>query len=338
MSYVSRYNTFPRYTRRYRPYKSRFKRNNPFKQWSPFKRKAVRGFRKKNRYVKRKRNQYKRRYNPKKAMYRIARKVADTAAVQSYRDIDSAQIVGTQNECLYTSFHFMDHDHIEAAVVNMQVKEVNTAAVVNTFASPLSLDGIRLRILGGKRVIKMRNNGTMPCKFIFYKLITKQRLGTADGPTTEISDSLTDMGVTNPLTDQRYFPHDSKQFLQFFKVLKTWYKTLNAGEEYTLQMKISKPFNYSPDQFDRHPGTDKIPWTTQYILARSVGAVSHDSTTHSQVGTCDYTIDYVSTMRIDYSSSLASIHSKYMIEAGSLDAQSVAHVIQPDTEIVGETL
>lgn len=271
-------------------------------------------------------------------MYRIARRVMDNNNVSSYRKVDSGQIIGTANECLYTAFHFLDKDHIEDAAQSIKVMVPTAGDLTATTGNPLNQNSLKIRVLGGSVHHKLRNNGVMPCKFIFYRLFTKSRLGTTDGPTTEISDGLSDMGVTSPLTDIRYYPTDSKQFLKFFKVVQRWSVTLEAGQEYTLKQSRKKPFTYNPDFFDRHTAADKQPGMSQFILCRSVGVVSHDATTHTSVGTSDYTVDYVSTMTINISSSVSSMSSKRVIEAGALDAQTTPNVAQETTEIVAEEL
>jgi len=291
-----------------RPYKKRtYKRKYPKRKYGykkrSYKRRRTRG----HAFTKRQ----------KAYLQKALRNSGDQDNVQVYRTLTSGAINSKVNNKFYDEFSFLDRSFIDLALTTYnspnQTTAGNTQMVLGSTKSLTGVDkNIKTKILSAYFEMKFRNNSTVPTEMVFYHLAPRKRMAIDDGPKTEIDEGLINSGTqTGTLTDLRYSPYDSPQFLRFFKILKVTKKKLKVGQEYIHRMRRVSPFVYSAADSVNHTASHSDPAFTQWLLVDQRGCIGR-SNTDDNVGVSEATVDYTIMRQIKFANTPNKLKSRYL--------------------------
>lgn len=277
----------------------------------------------------------------KKYMKGMIRGVTSSEAKNVYRSMSSGYESVAVNQVKYGRWAFLSTADVATAIA--QAKTINiddtTGATVTT-ETDLTATARDTRILNGKLTFVFRNNDQMPIWLEFWQLLCINNAMDTTDPLVIWEDEMKDNGaIASVLTDPRYNFYDGLGIVKkYWKKLKHRKVLLNAGDEITISLNKHKPFNYDPDDTIA-TSNDYLKGITQMLVTRLHGVVSHDQTTHTQVGTSSGTVDYVATSHIKFEGRHDTNYKKFNTGSISLGAQAAgAAVAGPDVEEIKDAL
>ena len=257
---------------------------------------------------------------------------SDLESVVTWRQADSGVMKTILNEVNYTSFSQLTSTEIELAISEGHVLQTDAAVMTKVKVDMRSIKGLKIKVLGAKSVLKMRNNFTIPCCMEVWWVGFKQIEN--NSPKTLVEEGIADVGVANGDRNIRTWPTDSPRFRKSCKIYRHKKYRLDGGDEVELQLNRRAPLLYNPDELDRNTNFIYIPHITSSILIRLVGCISHEASDHDAVGTSAAAVDWLLTTSIRFSCS-GGVRLK-TIEQGALtyDTMTTPNVCAEDTEIV----
>lgn len=92
--------------------------------------------------------------------------------------------------------------------------------------------------------------------------------------------------------------YQNTRFLNTFNIVKSWKKILQPAEHYMFNMRSKSVFRR--DFWWKNEATVNQLKGTYFILLKSRGTLSHDSTTMTNIGTADYALDCLITKEMVY--------------------------------------
>lgn len=211
----------------------------------------------------------------------------------------TGQLIWSTNQCNYTGAYALTADQIEAnlATSNILVPDVDTNGTYTGSLERINQpsnnsDGNnKSKILNWVSVYRFRNNATMPAKLDAYWCFCKKDHDVVYNDL--LTDGFTDAGMVGATAynDVNIYPRDNRTFQKFWRIRKHRHMEIPAGGEVTLKLVRRKPFYYDPAQFDTSALT-YLKGVSQLLLVRGHGVISHDATTHTEVGTSNGTLDW----------------------------------------------
>jgi hypothetical protein len=206
-----------------------------------------------------------------------------------WRQISPSQILGTANQCTYKSIEAYDATRYELACDTLpfmnrgaaENRESRDVTAANLLQHHVHFDSLYAKLT-------LVNNFDIPSIFDVYLLRVK--LQTSSNPETILTAGDSDKGVADADTNLLTYPSDFKHFNRVFAIEKHQRVILRAGDQFDM-VATRKNHKYDPTAHDRTGNTyDK---GDMWFFIRHHGAVSHDQTTTSNVGTGDGGADII---------------------------------------------
>ena len=171
---------------------------------------------------------------------------------------------------------------------------------------------------------------TIPCKFFLYDIIARRDQGTAfETPSEKWNNGVTDEGNATNDTLPGTLPFNSREFTQFYKVLKVTSGLLSPGQCHTHKFKFN-PFKSIWDQISQNSYVMK--GLTHYQMLVIHGIPANDDTTDTLVGIGSAKVNVVVSKTYKYTyvdNPQAAI--KQLDQQGTITTESI---INEDTDAV----
>lgn len=241
--------------------------------------------------IQNKKKRFKRKLSLRRQVRNLVRKVYKPESVTTYKEIKSGALSHSKNELNRSEIILFKPADVEAAIGQMQVVSPGHASEYEGFDGSSITKTVSFKICYSSYQVVFRNNNLLPIVAKFYECCSKGN-NTAQTILSDISDGLSNKGVSAPTTDLRYHPHNSALFKKNNKVLGIRKKIMNPGETFVYKGSAGK-FSYDPEMLDQNSGMNYIPWKTRSLIVETHGVVAHDDTTTTTVGLCEGQLDYV---------------------------------------------
>ena len=238
---------------------------------------------------------------------KMIRNADEDDSINTWKKMTTFQISAHANQCAYHVEYLGDRTDLQLATDNtviqynnsgvpdMQTIDLNNVANVTT---------AKIYLHRMSKVIEIRNNWNVPINLQVYKYFVREM--TATGLTNRISSDLAAKGVTNPLTDPRFYPYDAQQETRrFWKKFSFRHYLLLPGEELTVTL-TRRPVHWDPNEASQF--LKKI---SQAVLFRAQGVVAHDTTATTHVGYQACRVDCIARHTVRYTAEL-NRNFKYM--------------------------
>lgn len=256
----------------------------------------------------------------KKKVNKIEKELKEDEGYMAFRYVESYQQISTVNNCVFGEYLLSNPSTIESAVVS-KIPYTNTAAPATkaTFDATTLNYPIRYK-LNLKCKMVVRNNGLQP-GWLHWKVVASNS-NDSNAPLTDLSAQLTIQNLTAALTNSTTHPgfywSDCKNIGKFWKTVSSEKCFLNPGDECTIFH--NEDFVYDPEDHDRQSESYMKKYS-RFIILRSMGVVSHDKTTTTEVGISDTRFDIVlfKTFGVKVNTDV-KFYSSY--DTNNLDAQA----------------
>lgn len=260
----------------------------------------------------------------------ILKKIEEPKIWNEYRYIFGGQILPEENEAAYQEFFFLNYSDIPS-VVPLGVDTASVAPVHGALTSyEQAIYGYR-KLLKGRCVFTIRNNGLTPCRLSYMVLQAKCNFG--GSALSDWVDGVQSHGITsNETTDIQIGLKDGLYGLQDnWKLLRIRYKMLEPGQSW--EGRIVVPMMKWDCLLYANEGKTTQAWITHAVIMRAQGVPSHDATTSTYVGTCGCHIDYTVQKNIIQSQQVEDLRWKKYRTTNDLSAQAAGGLVAvPDVE------
>lgn len=240
--------------------------------------------------------------------------------IQQKRKTSATNLTSTTNQCAYYS--------LQAGYTTDREAYLNTLVIVGETDANVEREETidKAAWPGMKRILfrtwtktyRFRNNTNYPLDMWMYECIPKQR--TSISPADSIEAGFVDVqvagGAVDWHTEPMFFPQNSKTFNLRYRVPKKKKVRLNPGDETTYVLYLKKNVLYDQDYVDTFPTLVYQPNLCKFLLIKIQGCITHDTTTHTNVGYSPATVDYISEEMVRYQHLTSTVVNRWSYSDG----------------------